>query len=746
MTISLRQSTGWKYQVKLVFLKQIARMKRLFSRYISVGLSSAYYAHRINRKVLNLFDKFRGPPFQREIVNPSKLKFDNCSPNPRVSVIIPSYGQVDYTLRCLASIARAQSRTSLEVIVADNASGDPEIEKLRRVAGIILRENAENMGLLRSCNAAARLANGTYLLFLNNDTVLMPGAIDALVELADARSDVGLVGSKLVYPDGKLQEAGGIVWQDGSACNYGRFDDPSDPAYNYLRETDYVTGACMLIRQSLWEKLGGFDESYAPAYYEDTDLAFRVRREGYKVLYQPRSVVVHCEGITHGTDVQKGVKAYQIRNQHNFVSRWESVLKREHYPAGTRGMRARDRSLNRRIILIVDRYIPEPNRDAGSRAMFDTIKALIDIGWIVKFWAWSWTTFTKGYGQFLQDLGVEIFGGVTQAHFPTWLAQNASEIDCVLLSRAIVAADYLDHVKQLTHAKLVYYGHDIHFARMRLQAQITKNRRLIEEAAKMEETERQLWRAADLVLYLSDEEIETVRSLENGTKARAVTPYSFHKFVSRSAPPTGANVIFVAGFAHAPNVDAAIWLVENILPLVRREHNDVKLSLIGSHPTLEVRALTRRGVEVTGFVGEDELAKRYASARVAVIPLRFGAGVKLKVIEAMQSGLPIVTTPVGAQGLKDLANIVPVCEDESAIARAVLRLLADEEAWRRQAAAQLAYVRQRFSEDAMRQSVAQALETIGYSNLKSSPPRVATAARASVQWTGGYGPPGSSVT
>jgi glycosyltransferase involved in cell wall biosynthesis len=374
------------------------------------------------------------------------------------------------------------------------------------------------------------------------------------------------------------------------------------------------------------------------------------------------------------------------------------------------------------------------------------MKALISIGWIVKFWAQSLMPLTKGYEQSLQDLGVEIFDGPTQAPFPSWLAQNASEIDCVLLSRPTVAVHYLDHVKELTRAKVVYYGHDIHFARMRLQAQITKNRRLRDDAANMERVERGLWRAADLVLYLSDEEIETVRSLENGIESRAVTPYSFQKFVSRSAPPIGATVIFVAGFAHAPNVDAAIWLVENILPLVWRERNDVKLSLIGSDPTLEVRALARRGVEVTGFVGKDELAKRYASARVAVIPLRFGAGVKLKVVEAMQSGLPIVTTPVGAQGMNDLANIVPVCEDDAAIAHAMLKLLSDEEAWWRQSASQLTYVRQRFSEDAMCQSVAQALETIGYSNLQSSPPHVATAARPSVQWTGGYGPPSSSVT
>jgi GT2 family glycosyltransferase len=153
-----------------------------------------------------------------------------------------------------------------------------------------------------------------------------------MLALFDQDEQVGLVGAKLLFPDGRLQEAGGVVWRDGSAYNYGRCDDPRRPEYNYVREVDYCSGACILIETSLFRELGGFDVRYAPAYYEDTDLAFRVRQAGRRVLYQPKAIVVHYEGVTHGTDTGKGVKAYQLVNQQRFRERWRAELDEFHFP------------------------------------------------------------------------------------------------------------------------------------------------------------------------------------------------------------------------------------------------------------------------------------------------------------------------------------------------------------------------------------------------------------------------------
>jgi GT2 family glycosyltransferase len=190
----------------------------------------------------------------------------------------------------------------LEIIVVDDVSPDESAGVLATVDGLTLMRNAENLGFVGSCNAGAAKATGRWLVFLNNDTTVTAGWLEALIDTFADFDGAGLVGSRLVYPDGRLQEAGGLVFSDGSGWNYGRFENPADPRFSYARETDYCSGAAIAIERTLFERLGGFDARYAPAYYEDTDLAFKVREAGLSVICQPASTVIHHEGVTAGTD------------------------------------------------------------------------------------------------------------------------------------------------------------------------------------------------------------------------------------------------------------------------------------------------------------------------------------------------------------------------------------------------------------------------------------------------------------
>jgi len=255
----------------------------------------------------------------------ARLKF-LLTKAPTVSIVIPVFNNAKLTLECLQSIAMHSHGIPYEIIVVDDGSTDKTADLLSTISSIQYLRNAENQGFIRTCNRGAQNAAGKYVLFLNNDVQVTPGWLGELVRVFESVEGVGAVGPKLIYPDGRLQEAGARINKDGSSTLIGNGDDPNLARYNYVREVDYCSGACLFVERERFAQIGGFNEEFVPAYCEDVDLCFRLREQGLKIVYAPGAVIIHHLSAT-ADRIDKSYKlGLAVRNQQKLAERWQREI------------------------------------------------------------------------------------------------------------------------------------------------------------------------------------------------------------------------------------------------------------------------------------------------------------------------------------------------------------------------------------------------------------------------------------
>jgi GT2 family glycosyltransferase len=620
------------------------------------------------------------------------------SAQPDVSIIVPVYNQVRFTLACLYSVLACNTKFTFEVIVADDCSSDATREIFAQgLHNIRHVRSATNIGFLRNCNNAARSAKGRVIVFLNNDTYVLPGWLDHLIETLDADSDIGIVGSKLIFSDGRLQESGGLIFADGSGWNYGRFDDPRKPQYCYLRDSDYVSGASIAISSELWKNLGGFDERYEMAYYEDTDLAFQVRQAGKRVVVQPLSQLIHFEGASSGTDLTAGVKRYQVVNRETFRRRWAETIagfgladpNRLPIHRGSKG-----------TILVIDARTPTPDRDSGSMDTYQYLRILKSFGYHVVF-APQNLVHAGHYSAELQRIGVQVLYAPYWMSFDQILSAVGASLDYVLIYRVPVAEAVYDIVRsRAPQAKIIFDAVDLHFLRLAREAELAGDEEKKLAAERMKLVELNMIRKADATIVLSRFEMDLLKKLVPDAAL-------FEIPIVRQVPPPRTkgfderrDMVFVGGFEHIPNVDAVQWFVAEVMPRLQARGFTGRFVVVGSSMPPEIKALARPGVIIRGFVAD--LEEFFSEIRLSIAPLRYGAGLKGKVITSLSYGVPVVATTVAVEGGGFSTDVnVLVADKPDELAEAIMRVYEDVELWEQISCAGYQYFKETFSIEAV---------------------------------------------
>ena len=587
------------------------------------------------------------------------------SKSPKVSIIIPVFNNWWTTYRLLQTLRTNRDSTPYEVIVVDDGSNDLTPLALSNIRGIKVITLKKNVGYLLATNLGASYAKGEFIALLNNDTEPMEGWLDRLVEALEKDCQIGLAGSNLVSSDGKLQESGAQIFRDGHGWNLGRGQSPLQSEYMFVKDVDYCSAAAILIRSSLWSDIGGFDERYIPAYYEDTDLAFEVRKRKFKVVNIPDSVVLHVEGVSHGKDLSSGLKSHQVSNRKKFLKKWGSELAHHWENVGEPRVEHLRNSLG--IVVLVDKQFPAEFRDSGSIRTIRLAKSLGELGYHVIVFADDQSTTTLDHRK-LRDDGIETHHSLGSLQKSLELREK--RVKFIWLIRSEIIHKYLDVFMQITP------GAEVICDMLDLNYEIKSDSRVISKS------HLEILDSPFKKVLVSPYEVKIVKEQFPQTHVLSLWK-PFPSFPVKGNFDTRNGCIFVGGFRHLPNIEGIKWLANEVVPILTNLGYSEKIRAVGSGLDLETQLLLEKmGIQVFGGVDDKNLADLYNSSKMAVVPLLSGRGLKGKFAEAASHNLPIITTSVGAEGFNDKSGSgYWTANDPETFARYILRLTSSRSDW-----------------------------------------------------------------
>lgn len=629
-----------------------------------------YQAAKAIPKVIQYGKKdgaFTFPHMLLAIQRQASLSLPQCNPT-NVSIIIPKQHKSPELENCLNSIILNTKGIAYEIIVADTSFHE-DFRQMEQYAPLLTYIRLqEEKSIAQLCNVAAQQAKGHYLCFLSPDAIVQHDWLLPLVETLEKEPEIGLSGSKAICPNTRILEAGSIIFSDSSLEIWGSGAFPSEWKYNYLRDTDSFSYSAICLRKTLWDKLGGFDENpHLPYAYTRADLAFRVRYHMHLHLaYQPRSVIMlQTERDRNFCECQE------------FYTRWQAELECNHVVPTSHYFLACEHARAKKSVLVIDRDIPAFSKDTGSRSTYQYMHFFKRHGYCVKLFPHKLRADTLLHERFATTYLEDGFEIISEKLIP-WLQRNGKYIDYVYLNRPEHALKYLPICRCYTKAFILYQGHDLHYLRRYRGNLIAKRPNAKAMMEQEKQVELDICRRADQACFFSQAEVDILHAEQAFSHATAIPLFLYNTKRKESITYQATSrhgLIFVAGFAHAPNIDAALWFSHDVFPLIRQSVPNIKLCLAGSNPPEEIRELSNSSdIIVTGQITENELEHLYQRARLTVVPLRFGAGVKGKVIESIFHKVPVVTTSIGVEGINNDDGLITVADSSEKLAESIAQL------------------------------------------------------------------------
>lgn len=628
---------------------------------------------------------------------------------PALSIIVVLFNQVALSYACLQSILRNVSMP-YEVIIVDNHSTDETNLLLDKIKGATIIRNDENLHFLKANNQAMEHVKGEYLLFLNNDTEIMASTISSAIHTLKNNEQCGAVGGKIVLPDGTLQEAGSIIWNDGSCLGYGRNESPQFPEFNFKRVTDYCSAAFLLTHTQLFREHGGFDNRFEPAYYEETDYCLWLQEKGLQVIYDPGALVSHFE---FGSDISNTRKTLMQKNQLVFYEKHQQQLKKHFAFDSANFLMARFAASQRekKKVLYLDDRVPHGDLGAGFPRSNTIVNMIKELGYDLTIYPLnypkedSWETAYRDINPY-----IEIARGHGLNGFKRFITLRKEYFDIIWISRPHNMKAIKKHIFFLKDkCKIIYDAEAIFTDRKIMKEEISGKIIAQEKKFKWYKNEFKLSNTAHAIACVSENDALKFRRSEKKDIFVLGHTMEINKFIPEFKERVGLLFVGNLDDDDSPNVDSVIWFVNDVFPLIRQKIPDMTLDIVGSDHSYRIQLIDKEGVFVHGKVAS--LSRFYNKCKIFVAPTRFAAGIPFKIHEAASFGLPIVATRLLCDqlGWHHRQELLAADIDKIDFAQKIIELYNNKDLWNALQNNAMTFIRNTMSRDVYKQKIADIL-------------------------------------